>query len=129
MLDVEESVLDARVRQRRALTLSLETGHRPGGGRPAPSRRAVDACEHLASAGPLTTMPADQRPQECPDCLAEGTRWVHLRQCTGCGHVGCCDSSPGRHAERHYASAGHPVMRSVEPGEDWRWCFVDEIVG
>ncbi len=73
MLDVEETVLDARVRQRRALTLSLETGHRPGGGRLAPSRRAVDACEHLASAGPLTTMPADQRPQECPDCLAEGT--------------------------------------------------------
>ena len=129
MLDVEETVLDARVRQRRALTLSLRTGHRPGGGRPAPSRRAVDACEHLASAGPLTTMPADQRPQECPDCLAEGTRWVHLRQCTGCGHVGCCDSSPGRHAERHHVSAGHPVMRSVEPGEDWRWCFVDEIVG
>jgi monovalent cation/hydrogen antiporter len=122
MLDVEESVLDARVEQRRVLTQSLQDRKVPtpvGGG------RAVDACEHLAAADELT----GPTPRECRDCLDEGLQWVHLRQCTACGHVGCCDSSPGRHAERHYSQEGHPVMKSVEPGEDWRWCFVDEIVG
>lgn len=62
----------------------------------------------------------------CGDCLVEGTRWVHLRMCTSCGHVGCCDSSPRRHATTHASSSGHPVVRSFEPGEDWLWCYVDE---
>lgn len=63
----------------------------------------------------------------CPQCLALGDRWVHLRMCQVCGQVGCCDSSPNRHATAHFHETGHPVMRSVEPGEDWSWCYVDEL--
>ena len=64
----------------------------------------------------------------CEDCLAAGRHdWVHLRLCMFCGHVGCCDASPGRHATAHFVSSGHPVIRSFEPGEDWFWCYVDEI--
>jgi len=66
--------------------------------------------------------------QGCPDCLAAGSRWVHLRECLECGHVGCCDSSPKRHATAHFQSTSHPVMRSFESGESWRWCFVDEAI-
>jgi CPA1 family monovalent cation:H+ antiporter len=62
----------------------------------------------------------------CQDCIAAGQRWVHLRLCLTCGHVGCCDSSRGRHASAHHRETGHPVMRSLEPGESWRWCFVDD---
>ncbi len=62
----------------------------------------------------------------CLECLQMGSRWVHLRRCTTCGHVGCCDSSPNRHATAHNASSGHPLVQSFEPGEDWRWCYVDE---
>jgi len=62
----------------------------------------------------------------CQDCIAAGQRWVHLRLCLTCGHVGCCDSSVGRHASGHYRLTGHPVMRSLEPRESWRWCFVDD---
>ena len=62
------------------------------------------------------------------DCLRDGTRWVHLRLCLTCGNVGCCDSSPQRHATKHFHRVGHPVMRSFEPGESWRWCFVDEAL-
>jgi uncharacterized UBP type Zn finger protein len=63
----------------------------------------------------------------CAECLATGGAWVHLRICLECGHVGCCDSSPNRHASRHAASAGHPIIRSIEPGEEWSYCFVDEV--
>ena len=62
----------------------------------------------------------------CEDCLAVGGQWVHLRICLSCGHVGCCDSSPGRHASAHARESGHPIIRSLQPGEDWAWCFVDE---
>jgi uncharacterized UBP type Zn finger protein len=62
----------------------------------------------------------------CEDCVKIGGRWVHLRMCMVCGHVGCCDSSPNKHATRHYAQTGHPVMRSVEPGEGWIWCYIDD---
>ncbi|MDL4777824.1 MULTISPECIES: ubiquitin carboxyl-terminal hydrolase 14 [Thermomonosporaceae] len=72
--------------------------------------------------------PAPRTPQGCQECLAEGTRWVHLRLCLSCGHVGCCDSSPMRHATAHYRGEGHPVVRSFEPGEDWRWCFADDLI-
>jgi uncharacterized UBP type Zn finger protein len=63
----------------------------------------------------------------CEECLATGGRWVHLRMCQECGHVGCCDNSPGKHATGHNASTEHPVIRSFEPGEEWFWCYPDEL--
>jgi uncharacterized UBP type Zn finger protein len=67
-----------------------------------------------------------QRPAPgCPECQAIGSGWLHLRICLTCGHVGCCDSSPNRHASRHFRGTGHPIMTSAEPGETWVWCFVD----
>ncbi|MFI5844049.1 UBP-type zinc finger domain-containing protein [Catenuloplanes sp. NPDC051500] len=81
-------------------------------------------CEHLAEAG----SPAPQTGDGCQDCLANGRHdWVHLRECLTCGHVGCCDSSPGKHATAHFHETTHPVMKSIEPGETWLWCFVDEV--
>ena len=62
----------------------------------------------------------------CEDCLRVGSTWVHLRLCLTCGHVGCCDSSPLRHAHAHALTDDHPIVQSFEPGEDWRWCYVDE---
>ena len=64
--------------------------------------------------------------KDCEDCLKTGDRWVHLRLCLSCGHVGCCDSSKNRHASKHFAHVKHPIIQSFEPGEDWRWCYVDE---
>ena len=64
----------------------------------------------------------------CEECLKMGATWVHLRECLVCGHVGCCDSSRNRHATKHFHATTHPVMRSVEPGEHWGWCFVDEVM-
>jgi CPA1 family monovalent cation:H+ antiporter len=87
--------------------------------------RASD-CEHLRAA------PADATPRTplgCEECLRLGLQWVHLRLCMTCGHVGCCDSSIGRHATGHFHDTDHPVMRSFEPGEAWRWCYVDEHLG
>lgn len=63
----------------------------------------------------------------CDTCLAEGGHWVHLRMCMTCGQVGCCDSSPGQHARKHAAAEGHPIVRSIEPGEWWSYCFVDDV--
>jgi hypothetical protein len=63
----------------------------------------------------------------CEDCLRTGDRWMHLRVCLTCGHVGCCDSSPNRHASAHARAEEHPIVQSVEPGEDWCWCYVDEV--
>jgi hypothetical protein len=63
----------------------------------------------------------------CEDCLAIGDRWVHLRLCMTCGHVGCCDSSKTKHATKHFHAIGHPIVRSYEPGEDWWWCFADQL--
>ncbi len=86
----------------------------------------AQACEHLRDA------PADAEPRtpgECAACTAQGTSWVDLRMCLTCGEVGCCDSSPWKHAAVHAADAGHPVMRSHERGESWRWCYVDEMLG
>lgn len=64
--------------------------------------------------------------QGCEDCLRTGDRWVHLRICMLCGHVGCCDSSPNRHATAHWHDTEHPLVRSFEPGEDWWWCYADQ---
>lgn len=66
-------------------------------------------------------------PNGCEECLKTGGRWLHLRLCLECGHVGCCDSSPGRHASTHFQATQHPIMQSFEPGEDWRWCFIDQM--
>jgi uncharacterized UBP type Zn finger protein len=63
----------------------------------------------------------------CEDCILTGDSWVHLRLCLICGHVGCCDSSKNKHATKHFHSVGHPLMRSIEPGERWIWCFVDNL--
>ncbi|MFI5802307.1 UBP-type zinc finger domain-containing protein [Streptomyces sp. NPDC051561] len=70
----------------------------------------------------------DPQSDTCLECLAIGAHPVQLRICLECGHVGCCDSSPGRHATDHFTATGHPVMRSFEPGESWRWCFVDGVI-
>src|SRR3954463_4189925 len=63
----------------------------------------------------------------CAECLASGGKWVHLRICLACGHVGCCDSSPGKHASAHYGESDHALIRSLEPGEEWSWCFADQV--
>lgn len=112
LLDVEESMLDAADAERAEL-------------RSTTTVRSGDGCEHLAAATAL------EPPSElaCAECVADGTRWVALRMCLSCGNVGCCDSSPGRHATAHFRALQHPVMRSVEPGEDWRWCYPHHQTG
>jgi uncharacterized UBP type Zn finger protein len=67
-------------------------------------------------------------PAGCEECLRAGMRWVHLMLCLECGHVGCCDQSIGKHATKHFHQTRHPVMRSFQPGEDWGWCYVDELM-
>ncbi|MET0727865.1 MAG: UBP-type zinc finger domain-containing protein [Acidimicrobiales bacterium] len=64
----------------------------------------------------------------CEECLALNARWVHLRRCLECGHVGCCDSSPNRHASAHFHATMHPLVQSFEPGEEWLWCYADELM-
>ena len=64
----------------------------------------------------------------CEECVRMGDSWVHLRLCLECGHVGCCDSSKNKHATKHFRASTHPIVQSLEPGEDWRWCYVDEIM-
>jgi uncharacterized UBP type Zn finger protein len=81
-------------------------------------------CTHLDTIE-ITELP--ERVDGCEDCLRDGGRWLHLRICLGCGHVGCCDDSPNRHATAHAAGSGHPIIRSLEPGEDWCWCYEDEV--
>jgi uncharacterized UBP type Zn finger protein len=63
----------------------------------------------------------------CEDCLKIGDTWMHLRLCLQCGHVGCCDSSKNRHATKHFQKTAHPIIQSFEPGESWRWCYVDQL--
>jgi uncharacterized UBP type Zn finger protein len=80
-------------------------------------------CTHLAT----VRAGAPRTPDGCEECLAIGSERVHLPLCLGCGHVGCCDQSPHRHATAHFRHTRHPLMRSLEPGEDWGWCYVDEL--
>jgi hypothetical protein len=83
----------------------------------------ADTCTHLdliPGAPPSDT--------GCTDCLRIGGTWMHLRRCSECGHVGCCDSSPNRHATAHFHETSHPLIQSFEPGEDWYWCYVDEVM-
>jgi hypothetical protein len=83
----------------------------------------VPVCEHLDQ----ITIDPPESVEGCEDCLAIGGRWLHLRVCMSCGHVGCCDSSPNQHASKHAASSAHPIVRSMEPGESWLWCYEDEV--
>ena len=115
-LDVEESILDRLSED--ATTADRETDLRPVTGH--------GGCEHLKD---YCVTPTPTTPDGCEECLRDGHDWVHLRLCMECGHVGCCDSSPYKHADRHFDETGHPVMRSFEPGEAWRWCFVDNLTG
>ena len=109
-LDVEESMLEYAQDEQQQV-------------RHATPRRPGEECEHLREF-PATETVTDGT---CPQCVQSGDRWVALRQCLECGFVGCCDSSPNRHATGHYDADRHPVMQSAQPGEDWRWCFVDHL--
>jgi Na+/H+ antiporter len=114
-LDIEESMLDRDEAEPDVEGRELRTPAATAG-----------SCKHLAHEW------VDKEPSSadsCAACLAEGTTWVHLRMCLKCGNVACCDSSPRRHATRHFHESRHPVMRSFEPGETWRWCFVDKQLG
>ena len=82
------------------------------------------SCTHLDLIEGVT--PSD--PAGCHECLQTGDTWVHLRVCQECGHVGCCDQSKNRHATAHFHSTGHPIIRSFEPGEDWYYCYVDDLM-
>ena len=112
MLDVEESMLDYSEGERQRVRATVGAMSRDGG------------CEHLRD---LPSIVDANTPGVCEECVAEGGTWVHLRLCLSCGHVGCCDSSPRRHATAHHHATEHPVVRSAEPGESWRWCYVDEL--
>jgi uncharacterized UBP type Zn finger protein len=80
------------------------------------------SCPHVSGLQPVTARTAG-----CEECLKIGSSWVHLRLCLICGHVGCCDSSPNRHATKHFTHTTHPVMASFEAGERWAWCYVDQM--
>ena len=83
------------------------------------------SCPHLAGIRVRST-----DVDECAECVEKGDEWVHLRLCLDCGHVGCCDSSKNKHATRHWRASHHPLIRSIEPGESWVWCYVDAgVVG
>ena len=83
---------------------------------------SADACAHAAWLRRVTPSA-----RGCEECLAIGSPWVHLRLCRGCGHVGCCDESPHRHATAHFHTTGHPIIEGYDPPEGWGWCYVDEI--
>ncbi len=114
-LDIEESMLDRDEEEPPVAERELSTPAATAG-----------SCKHLSHEWP------DQEPStrdSCAECVEAGMTWVHLRMCLKCGHVACCDSSPGKHASQHFHETLHPVMRSFEPGETWRWCFVDKQLG
>jgi uncharacterized UBP type Zn finger protein len=84
----------------------------------------------MATCAHLDQIDLDVQPDStegCSDCLAIGGTWVHLRMCMSCGHVACCDSSPNKHATAHHNATEHPIVRSLEPGEDWLWCYEEEV--
>jgi uncharacterized UBP type Zn finger protein len=85
---------------------------------------SASPCSHLDQVE-VRQLPAEVA--GCEDCLRIGSKWLHLRICLTCGHVGCCDNSPNRHATAHYHATSHPLIRSLEPGEEWSWCYVDEV--
>jgi monovalent cation:H+ antiporter-2, CPA2 family len=83
----------------------------------------AEACAHLDQIKAMKP-----KSKGCEECLKMGDSWVHLRMCMTCGHVGCCDSSKNKHATKHFHAVKHPVMRSIERGENWMWCYVDEVM-
>uniref|UniRef100_UPI002594BBC6 UBP-type zinc finger domain-containing protein n=1 Tax=uncultured Gordonia sp. TaxID=198437 RepID=UPI002594BBC6 len=101
-----------------------------GSGSDASTTARCVELESFDAAPAADPAPASGDDRSCQDCVAIGeTHWAHLRKCLTCGHIGCCDSSPRRHATGHFHETGHPVMRSAEPDEVWRWCFVHEVTG
>lgn len=86
----------------------------------------AEDCGHLRQLEYQPRKPVHPSGPGCKECLETGDPWVHLRLCLSCGHVGCCDDSPNRHATAHFHGTGHPVVKSYEPAEDWAWCFVDQ---
>ncbi|MBB1158510.1 Na+/H+ antiporter [Amycolatopsis sp. DR6-1] len=114
-LDIEESMLDRDEEEPPVAERELSTPAATAG-----------SCKHLSHEWPEKE---PSSPDSCAECVEAGTTWVHLRKCLKCGHVACCDSSPGKHASQHFRETLHPVMRSFEPGETWRWCFVDKQLG
>jgi len=98
----------------------MTTPHTPG---EQEAMMSPPSCEHVSQIQDVKP----GTPNGCEECLAMGSTWVHLRLCLTCGHVGCCDNSPNRHATKHFHATQHPIIRSFEPGEDWGWCYVDEL--
>jgi len=82
-------------------------------------------CIHLKEA---KTDVKPTTPEGCEECLKTGDEWVHLRLCLTCGHVGCCDNSKNKHSTKHFHTTNHPVIKSFEKGENWKWCFIDELM-
>ena len=123
MLDVEESMLDAAADGTDAL--EPDDVHQIDHPDAAVWVPGAELCEHLTAA---SDRPVPSHP-ECLDCVREGTDPVHLRMCLDCGNVGCCESSVGSHATQHFHETGHATMRSAEPRETWRWCYVDDRLG
>jgi hypothetical protein len=83
----------------------------------------MSTCTHLDQ----IEVPRPEHVEGCEECMKTGDTWVHLRVCRTCGLVACCDSSPNQHASRHAAASGHPIVSSLEAGEDWSWCYVDRV--
>jgi len=84
-----------------------------------------EACTHLDQID-LEVQPDSS--EGCTECIEMGSGWVHLRMCMSCGHVACCDDSPNKHATKHYVESHHPIISSLQPGEDWLWCFEDKVM-
>ena len=93
---------------------------------------AISICDTVGMARECTHLDqvkfTDTNKRGCEEFLKMGDTWVHLRLCLSCGHVGCCDSSKNKHATKHFHATRHPLVRSIEPGEDWMWCYVDEVM-
>jgi uncharacterized UBP type Zn finger protein len=86
--------------------------------------KEVNTCDHLQQ----VNQNIKSNTKGCEECEKIGSDWVHLRLCLTCGHVGCCDSSPNKHATKHFHHIKHPIIKSYEPGENWKWCYVDELM-
>ena len=87
------------------------------------NNRVADSCDHMNK----VNQSINGNTKGCEECEKIGSDWVHLRLCLSCGHVGCCDSSVNKHGTKHFKSTGHPIIRSFEPGEKWKWCYVDDV--